>query len=225
VQAGAFRIVGMPAFASQLATGAGQGAHGPTATRAILASTSSAPWQLSVPADTDVQTEVIFAPKFDLFTMLAGPKSAKLHLTGSGVNGAWAVDVPVDGTFNGLQVGVVFVIDDREITVTVADSIGAVPVTLTGVGQSETGTIRGGAVPAWVSVGQVQATVPATSSVKTSVPVTVNWNVAAKTVGGGNTVQLEFDYAGRKATASFSLTLAHAYSGGKLTGSVHPHNP
>jgi hypothetical protein len=222
--AGAFRIVGMRAYGSQLAMGAGKGAHGPTATRAIVASTSSAPWQLNVPAGADVQTEVVFAPKFDLLAMPAGPKSATLRLEGPGAHGRWTATVPVDGKFDGLHVGVAFVVNDKSVEIAYPHTGAKVRVTLTGLGENEAGTVRAMWAPAGVSVDQVQVTVPKANSVRTWVPVRVDWSSVN---GWSGNIPLEFDYGGKKSTANFSLWVYHAPAVIMPTGkgSSSPHNP
>jgi hypothetical protein len=61
-------------------------------------------WQID--PDVDVEIDVAFNPKFDLFSMTAGDKSLALTVRGPGPFTGWQLSIPLHGVFHGLRGGV-----------------------------------------------------------------------------------------------------------------------
>ncbi len=175
--------------------------------RNVAARVTAAPWQIQSKAGDEVQVDVIFEPKFDLFSNAAGPKSATLALKGPGTQGAWSVDVPVQGDFNGLQIGVTLLLKDRELFAFPGDAQATATARLVGLTTPVNGTLHGGKMPAGVSAPSMEVSVPANQTIEVTVPLSLTWG------GGGlpsdgkpEDFELVFDAGGRSATAGGSIS-------------------
>ncbi len=148
---GPFRISEMRIMGGLTQTGGPKSMGGisqPTIqTHQVKVRQTSAPWQITSEANEDVEIDVVFAPKFDLFTMGAGPKTSTLTVKGLAQTTAWTMNVPIAGTFNGKRIGVVFVAGAAEIPVVSGESQVVLPLTLYGSGTPTTGTIRAKNMP------------------------------------------------------------------------------
>jgi len=175
--------------------------------RNVAARVTVAPWQIPSKAGDEVQVDVVFEPKFDLFSNTAGPKSATLTLKGPGQRGGWSVDVPVRGDFNGLQIGVTVLLKDRELYAFTGDARATATVRLVGLDSPASGTLRAGKMPPGVSAASVQVSVPAGQTVEVSVPLSLTWGGGGLPADGQpEDFELVFDYGGRSATAGGSIS-------------------
>jgi hypothetical protein len=172
----------------------------------------SGPFQWSLASGAEIQVDVVFEPRFDLATMMAGPKSATMKVTGPGPKGGWTLSIPMHGMFNGLQVRTPLTADWKEVYAVPGDTGTFVNLTLTGLGSPVSGTLKGGTVPAGVSVVPKKVNVPAGQLVHTSVSLTFS-NVP--TDGIARPLEILFDdgtgiskaslsFAGLPKTASFA---------------------
>jgi len=175
--------------------------------RNVAERVTAPPWQIPSKAGDEVQVDVVFEPKFDLFSNTAGPKSATLTLKGPGQRGGWSADVPVRGDFNGLQIGVTALLKDRELIAFTGDARATATVRLVGLDTPASGTLRGGKMPPGVSAPSLPASVPAGQTVEVSVPLSLTWGAGGlPTDGQPKDFELVFDYGGRSATAGGSIS-------------------
>jgi hypothetical protein len=209
IPAGPFRIVefrlmsGPPAPAGSAVVRMA-GAARQVEFRQTYAAGQPAPAQWNVGANQDVEIDVVFEPKFDLFSMTAGPKTAAMKVAGPGPKQAWSLSVPMQGMFNGIHIGAIFTVDDKEVQAVSGTARVDVQVRLIGVDTPLKGTVHGQNVPAGVTVGSVPVSVNAAQTVTAKVPVSFAWN-ALPPDGKNRDVQLVFDVPGHASTASFSV--------------------
>src|SRR5204863_75429 len=153
--------------------------------------------QISAGADDDIEIDVIFAPKFDLMTMGAGPKTTTLTVRGPAQNATWTMNVPVAGTFNGKRFGIVFVANAAEVPVLSGEAQVLVPFTLYGNGTPSTGTIRAKNLPNGVSLAPMTVSVGGNQAQSVQVPLKLAWNGGGLLADGAmRQVDLSFDYGG-----------------------------
>ncbi len=187
--------------------------------RNVAQRVTAAPWQIPSKTGDEVQVDVIFEPKFDLFSNTAGPKAATLTLKGPGQRGGWSVNVPVRGDFNGLQIGVTVLLKNRELYAFAGDARATATVRLVGLDTPASGTLHGGKMPQGVSAPSVPASVPAGQTVEVNVPLSLSWGVGGlPTDGQPEDFELVFDYGGRSATAGGSISPLPM----SVTGSTDP---
>jgi hypothetical protein len=173
-------------------------------TRVTYRSGQSGPFQWSLPSGAEVQVDIVFQPKFDLFTMTAGPKSATMKVTGPGPQGGWALSIPMHGTFNGLRIGAVFSVDDKEVMAVQGTTSVNVAGRLTGTDTALRGTVHGSNPPPGIQVGQVPVTVNPGQTTGFGVPLTLSWG-ALKPDGMARNIGLVFQAGAQSSSAAFSL--------------------
>jgi len=197
----------------------GFGGGGPVMGRNVKSriTNPSRPWQWSLAAGAEIQIDVFFEPKFDLFSMTAGPKPATMKVTGPGPHGNWMLSIPLAGTFNGLKIAATFVVADKEPVVISPAPGYDLSVSVAATSSELKGTIRGGSLPAGVTVGPVAVNVPPASERKVIVPLKINWNGGFPSDGVAKAGELVLDYGGGSKKASFSITgvPASTSTGGK----------
>ena len=163
-----------------------------------------APAQWTVGANQVVELDVVFEPKFDLFTMTAGPKTGALKLSGPGPAHPWSLSVPMQAMFNGLHIEAIFTVDDHTVQVVEGTAHVDVGVKLVGVDSAVKGTVRGQSVPAGMTVGTAPIAVNPAQTVTAKVPVTFAWG-SLKPDGISRDVTLALDAPGVTSTAAFSV--------------------
>ena len=193
-----FREMGAGAF----------GGGGPLMARNVKShiTNPSKPWRWSLAPGAEIQIDLVFEPKFDLFSMTAGPKPATMKVTGPGPQGNWTLSVPLAGMFNGLKIAATFVVADKEpVVVSPAPGLD-LAVSIAATSSELKGTIRGGSLPAGVSVTPVAVTVPPGSEKKVTVPLKLNWNGGFPADGVAKAGELVLEYGGGSQKASFSIS-------------------
>ncbi len=210
IPAGPYRIVefrlmsGPPGLASSaMARMAGASAR-QVEFRQTYPAGQPAPAQWNVGANQDIEIDVLFEPKFDLFSMTAGQKTAILKVSGPGPSHAWSLAIPIHGMFNGLHIGAIFTVDDKEVQVVEGTARVDVQVRLVGVDTALKGTVHGQNAPAGVTVGSVPVAVNPAQTVTVKVPVSFTWS-ALPADGKNRDVPLVFDVPGHASNASFSV--------------------
>jgi hypothetical protein len=103
------------------------------------------PWTYSILAAGDqLQIDVMFRPKFDFGTMMAGPKTASMKVSGPGTTVPWTFSIPLNGMFNGKHTIPLLTMLDKEQLVPVALNAtegGTAQVRLVGAGEDVSGKI------------------------------------------------------------------------------------
>jgi hypothetical protein len=165
------------------------------------------PWTYGADAGNQILIHVVFKPKFDISSMMAGQKSATMKVSGPGPKGNWALSIPLQGMFNGLQLKPVFLADEREPYVIEGDGTRDLLVGLTGVGTAVNGTIRGGTLLPGVSVAPVPAAAPANGTTKVNVRLGLKWGAGGlQPDAQPRSIELIFDYPGGPQRLTLSLT-------------------
>jgi hypothetical protein len=155
------------------------------------------PWQWSLGEGDEIQIDLLFAPKFDLAKMTAGPKSATMRITGPGPMGTWTLNVPLGGTFNGIKLKPVFLAEEKEVYAVEGDATHDVPVSVSSIGGALNATIRPGSLPAGVTMLPVGAPVPSNGTTKTKVRLSFAWGSGGlKGDAQTRNVELLLDYPG-----------------------------
>lgn len=72
--------------------------------RVVYPPNTFGPLQWNLVTGTEIQIDLVFEPKFQLGSMMAGPKTAAFSVKGPGPRGPWALAVPLAGLFNGMRV-------------------------------------------------------------------------------------------------------------------------
>lgn len=164
------------------------------------------PWQWSLGEGDEIQIDLLFAPKFDLAKMTAGPKSATMRVTGPGPMGAWTLNVPLAGTFNGIKLKPVFLADEKEIYPVEGDATHDVPVSVSSAGGPLNATIRPGSLPPGVTMLPVGVPVAANATTKTKVRLSLTWGAGGlKGDAQARTVELLLDFPGGQQTATVRI--------------------
>ncbi len=172
--------------------------------RLTYSAAQPAPPLWNVGAGKDIELDAVFEPKFDLFSMTAGPKSEHMKVAGLGPTHPWSLSIPLQGTFNGLHVETIFTVDDKEVQVVSPAKHLDVQVRVVGVDTAVSGMVRGGTVPAGVTVGSVPLSVKGAQTVTAKLPVSLSWG-ALKPDGVNRDVELVFDAGGHSSKARFSV--------------------
>ena len=200
-----FRLMSGPALpADTLAARVAGGSARQVEFRQSYTAGQPAPSQWNVGANQDIEIDVLFEPKFDLFSMTAGPKSAAMRVTGPGPRQPWTLSVPMQGMFTGLHIEAIFTVDDKELLAVSPTTHLDVGVRLVGVDTAVKGTVQGKAPPAGVSVGSVPVSVNPKQTITAKVPVTLAWN-ALTPDGKNRDVSLTLEAPGVSSTATFSI--------------------
>jgi hypothetical protein len=163
------------------------------------------PYTASADVGNELQVYLVFEPKFDLFQMTAGEKSATMKVSGPGPKGDWALTVPLRGMFNGLIVGAAFTVDDKEVLAVQGTQRVDVAVRLTGTDSVLQGNIHGKNLPPGIQINPVPVTVNPAQTTSLKVPVFLNWG-ALKADAQELNVGLVFDAGQKSSSAAFSLT-------------------
>ena len=102
------------------------------------------PWTYgAVGVGDQVRIKVVFKPKFDFGTMMAGPKSATMKVSGPGPMGNWALQVPLNGMFNGKHTSPLLILPQKEFleVANPFESVKKFVIRLVGAGEDVTGSI------------------------------------------------------------------------------------
>jgi hypothetical protein len=101
------------------------------------------PWTYSaVAAGDQILVHLLFKPKFDISTMMAGPKSATMKVSGPGAIGSYSFSVPLAGMFDGKHTSPVLVLPQSEVVVPVTGQETAkMVVRLVAAGEEVTGKV------------------------------------------------------------------------------------
>jgi hypothetical protein len=181
---------------------------GATSTTFAVAKTARArqstpPWEITSSAGEEIQIDVTFEPKFDLFSMGAGPKSAVLVVKGPGPQIPWQMNVPVAGVFNGKRLGVGFVANGSDIPAVQGDSQVVIPVTLFGTGTPTSGNLRAKTSPPGTAFSARPVTLAANETQKLQLPLSIN--SALSYDGTPRQVELVYEYGGGSSTAATTI--------------------
>lgn len=90
--------------------------EGAVAMQNVAQRITAPPWKLSVKAPTELQVDVVYAPKFDLFDNTAGPKSVKLEARVRNARGdGMGAPFELRAQFEGLALGVSVAVKTPEV--------------------------------------------------------------------------------------------------------------
>jgi hypothetical protein len=199
----AIRIMGVGASGGSASTLGGAAMAGMSMARNVRVSQTAPPWQVTASPNEEIQIDVTFEPKFDLFTMAAGAKPSTLVVKGPGNGGNWTMNVPIAGMFNGKRIGVVFLITQAEIPVVNGlDKEVTIPVRLIGTSTGATGLIHSKTLPPGVSFPAKSVAVGANQTI--DVPMTL-WNTGIASDGVEKKLEIAFDYGNATATAATTI--------------------
>ncbi len=187
------------------------------AVRQVAQRVSAPPWKLRVSEPTELQVDVVYAPKFDAFNNVAGPKSVQLDARARNVRGeGMGVPFELRAQFQGLQLGVSVAVKTPEIylrkpsTYSIdqtkpVDALEPSAVTLSLANLSGAALpvrIEAGALPVGVSAGPVELTLKKDETRDVSVPL----QFAPVYGSGGGAGSLVVLAAGRRSESGFQIT-------------------
>jgi hypothetical protein len=196
----AMRIMGVGASGGGASASMGQ--VGAAMVRNVRVSQTSAPWEVNANSGEEVQVDVLFAPKFDLFTMGAGPKASSLVIKGPGLHLGWSMPVPTAGTFYGKRIGVTFVALASNIPVLTTDKEVSIPLRLFGNGTAATGLIRSKTLPPGTSLPPKSVALGANQTLDVTMSL-LNNGVQAD--GESRTLEIAFDYGNGSSSAATTI--------------------
>jgi hypothetical protein len=164
---------------------------------------SSPPWEIVSAAGEEIQIDVVFEPKFDLFKMGAGPKNATLAVKGPGPQIPWQMNVPVSGVFNGKRLGVAFIANAGELPAVQGDGQIMIPLTLIGTGNATSGLIKAKSLPTGTAFPAKTVAVGANENQKIGAPL---WVTAGVTFDGTpRQIELVYDYGTGSSTTTTTI--------------------
>jgi hypothetical protein len=180
------------------------GMTSPAAIRTVRVRQTSAPWSINANTDEEVQIDVIFEPKFNLFSMAAGQKTTTLKVNGPSPKGNWALSIAGRGMFDGLRVGGTMTIDEKESMVVQGNATFELTANVTATDKVLQGTIHGGSLPAGVSAASVPVSVAPGTTSKVKIPLQINWG-SLPTNGSVQNGELVLDSPQGNSKASFAI--------------------
>jgi hypothetical protein len=119
----------------------------PTKHRIKFSENQLAPYTYQLEPGGEIQVDVYFQPHFQFGSEMAGQKNATLKVTGPGPKFNWTLSVPLRGMFDGLKLSATIFPQPKELYAFAGDKVLPLNVTLYGLDNNITGTVRLGDNP------------------------------------------------------------------------------
>ena len=203
---------------SQLLAGPGSGAApamSANVSKTLLATLTSAPFSVLAREGNELVVTLVFAPKMDLVNgPFVGDHQATLTLDG----GMWKTSVPVSGRFEGLKIGVIAVMADRDV-VAYSGKLGALSgaelVLTNAEKQPLVAQITAKTLPAGFAMAQVKVQVPGGQTRNVPLPIQVS---PAMQEGIQQAAELTVSYSGKTKTVPLHLQCLYAEQAVQIRG-------
>ncbi|MGA7990309.1 MAG: hypothetical protein WCC53_02645 [Thermoanaerobaculia bacterium] len=162
------------------------------------------PWTYGAGVGNQVLIHVVFKPKFDFGTMMAGPKSATMRVSGPGPRGPWALNVPLSGFFSGIKINLAMTLSPHEVEAIAPAPTADLVATIVGV-NAAAGTLKATKLPPGVSMAPVSVNVSTGQTVQVPLKLQLSWGaLAADAVSRDGEITFEFTGGSSKAGFSFA---------------------
>ncbi len=192
---------------SQMVAGPGAGAapamHA-NASRTLLATLTKAPFSVLAREGNELVATLVFAPKLDL---VDGPYVGDHQATLSFEGGMWRASVPVSGRFEGLKIGMIAVMSNRDV-VAYSGKLGALSgaelVLTNAEKQPVLAQVTAKTLPAGFAMAQVNVQVPGGQTMTVPLPIRIS---PAMQEGIQQAAELTVAYSGKTKPVPFTFSV------------------